>query len=210
MAIACAAAIWNVALAGGMGAAPRPIAFSDAVAAGAARVARAAGSPPSWPASWIFAARQRLPAEQYDRLVGRYLFYRQNNLQGRVDLGAADDALVGEGWSARAERDGRGARMVSARARILAPLDVPEDLDLALDTAADTPATLRILVNGRPAGDLSAGPRWTPQRLSIPSAFWRRDLNDVVFAAEAPVWIDALQFTRAGAADRRERGFEAR
>ena len=59
----------------------------------------AVGSPPTWPASWLFAWRQGRSPGQYDRLVGRYLFYRQNNLRGHVELGAAGRGLMlGEGW----------------------------------------------------------------------------------------------------------------
>ena len=96
LALARAAGAMNVALLEGVRA-----------EAGARRVTKAVGSPPTWPASWVFAWRHRLPLEQYDLLVGRYLFYRQNNLQGRIDLGApGDEAMLGEGWGARAVVEG--------------------------------------------------------------------------------------------------------
>ena len=211
-ALALAAASVHVAATEGMRARPaRPVALAEVVFAGADTVAGAAGSPPSWPASWFFAVRHRRPPGQYDRLVGRYLFYRQNNLQGRV--GMADDALLGEGWSAPTEREGRAARAIAGgRARVLAPLDVPEDIAVDVAAAADPPVAVRVLVNGAPAGSFDAGPAWGVHRVAAARAAWRNDLNDVVLEPAAPgrVWVGELQFLRVGAADGRERGFEAR
>jgi hypothetical protein len=190
-----------------------PVAFPDAAGAGAARVARTYGSPPSWPASWAFAARHRLPPGQYDLLVGRYLFYRQNNLRGRIELGGAgDEALRGEGWGASGSWRGREGRALSGRARILAPLDVPEDLALDVHASAGgSSVVVSVTVNGTAAGRFVAGGAWGTHRIALPRALWRRDLNDLVLdSGGATVWIDALQFTRSGAADGRERGFEAR
>jgi hypothetical protein len=68
-----------------------------------------------------------------------------------------------------------------------------------------------VSVNGAPAGAFTAAPEWGAHRLHAGRALWRRDLNDVVLdGGGATVWIDALQLTRAGATDGRERGFEAR
>ena len=214
-AIAVAAGAMNVALLEGIrasGAAAGPVAYADAVGGGAQRGARAVGSPPTWPASWIFAWNHRLPPGQYDLLVGRYLFYRQNNLQGRIDLGGrGDDALLGEGWGAPATREGVDARPLPGRARILAPLDLPEDIDIVVRADSDRATRVRVAVNGREAGAFVAGPGWGDHRLSVPGDRWRRDLNDVVLDAEGDgVWIDALDFLRAGAPVGQERGFRAR
>jgi hypothetical protein len=211
VALALGAAVAQVAATEGMRARPRgPVAFADVAGAGAEAVAGAAGSPPSWPASWIFAARQDRPPGQYDRLVGRYLFYRQNNLQGRVDMG--DDALLAEGWSAPAPRLGREARAIAGRrARVLAPLDVAEDIAIDVTAAADPAGDVRVLVNGAPFGAFTARPAWGVHRVTAPRTAWRRDLNDVVLETGPDrVWIAGLQFLRAGAADGLERGFEAR
>jgi len=211
-ALAAFAAVTHVAATEGMRARPAgPIAFADVAGAGADAVAGAVGSPPSWPASWIFAARQDRPPGQYDRLVGRYLFYRQNNLQGRVAM--TDDALLGEGWTAPSTREGRDARAIAGgRARVLAPLDIAEDLAIDVTAAADPPGDVRVLVNGAPVGAFTAGPAWGVHRVTAARPAWRRDLNDVVLEVAGParVWIAELQFLRAGAADGFERGFEAR
>ena len=56
------------------------ISFEDQVRQCSEAVSRTIGSPPTWPASWIFAIRHRIAPSKYDTVVGRYLFYRQNNL----------------------------------------------------------------------------------------------------------------------------------
>ena len=214
-ALAVAAGALNVAVLAGVresGAPGAPIAFADTVGAGALRMADAFGSPPTWPASWAFAWRHRLPPGQYDLLVGRYLFYRQNNLQGRIDLGApGDEAMLGEGWGAGGTRDGTTARPLHGRGRILAPLDVPEDIEFAVRAHADGAVLVRVEVNGRETGAFTAGSGWSVHRLTVGRDRWRRDLNDVVLEAEAAgVWIDALDFFRVGVPEGQERGFRAR
>ena len=167
-------------------------------------VASLAGSPPTWPASWLFAWRQARPAEQYDRAVGRYLFYRQNNLGGRIDVGGADEALLGEGWTP--PRAGAACRGLGGRARVLAPLDVAEDLDLTISADPDAGA-VDVAVNGRLAGRLRTDGRAT---LRLGKGLWHRELNDVVITPVAgEVCVAALDFVRAGAPEA-PRGFQAR
>jgi hypothetical protein len=214
-AIAVAAGALNLAMIEGVrksGTPAGPIAFAADVEAGAQRMAAAVGSPPTWPASWAFAWRHRRPPEQYDLLVGRYLFYRQNNLQGRIDVGApGDEAMLGEGWGAAFLREGAEARPLHGRGRILAPLDVPEDIEIEVRAHAERPASVRVAVNGHVAGTFSAGPGWSVHRLAVGRDRWRRDLNDVVLeAGAAGVWIDAVDFSRLSVPEGQERGFRAR
>ena len=155
--------------------------------------------------------RHRLPPGQYDLLVGRYLFYRQNNLQGRIDLGApGDEAMLGEGWGAGAMRDGATARMLQGRGRILAPLDVPEDIAIAVRATAADAVPVLVAVNGREVGAFTAGPGWGVHRIAVGRDQWRRDLNEVVLQSEADVWVDGLDFSRLGVPEGQERGFRAR
>jgi hypothetical protein len=184
------------------------------LAGGSARVvAEMVGSPPTWPASWLFAWRHDRPPAQYDRLVGQYLFYRQNNLRGLIPLGVAgDEALLGEGWGPRSEKGGVAARVLSRRARLFAPLDVAEDLDVLWRVAADGPPTeIVVQVNGKTAGRLAPDGGWRERRQRIPAAFWRRELNDVVLdpdggralvASVQVLRVDALPGDERGARDR--------
>jgi len=170
------------------------------LAGGTARlIAEVAGSPPTWPASWLFAWREGRPARQYDRAVGRYLFYRQNNLGGRIAVGS-DDALLAEGWGPREEKGGIPCRAAVASARVLAPLDVPEDLTLAVRTPSGRPSPIRVRVNGREGGALAATGDDTTSPLLLPARLWRRELNDVVLVPEdGAVCVSALDFARVGA-----------
>jgi hypothetical protein len=169
-----------------------------------------AGSPPTWPASWVFAWRQDRPARQYDVAVGRYLFYRQNNLGGRIDVGSGDGALLGEGWGDRREVDGRACRRPLGAARALAPLDAPEDLDLTLAAGVDGPSEVGIRVNGREAGTLALGSSGTSGGLRLPASLWHRELNDLVLVPRAgSVCVEAFLLVRAGAPEA-PRGFQAR
>jgi hypothetical protein len=212
MTLALAASVVNVALVEGLRGRTRPVTFPDAVASGANFVADTAGSPPTWPASWIFAWQHRLPPRQYDLLVGRYLFYRQNNMQGHVEIGGArDDGMLGEGWGGTAEREGADARPLLARARILAPLDVPEDIEVVVRAGCDVPSRVTVAVNGRDAGSFECGAGWSEHALAAPRDAWRNDINDVTLAADGTgVWIDSVDFLRAAAGEGLERGFKAR
>ena len=157
------------------------------------------GSPRTWPASWLFAWQYDRPAAQYDRLVGRYLFYRQNNLKGRIDLGGPDDeVMIGEGWSGPTVRAGVRARGVAGSARMFAPLDVPEDLGVRVRTAARVEGVAVVVrVNGREAGRFVAPSAWNEHEVYAPAALWRRELNEVEIQAAAPgVDVDQVNFIR--------------
>ena len=71
--------------------------FGDLVGRSAQLVSRTVGSPGTWPASWLFALREHRPPDQYDVLVGRYLFYRQNNLGGRLAVGSGATTAIATG-----------------------------------------------------------------------------------------------------------------
>jgi hypothetical protein len=176
-------------------------------------VAEVAGSPPTWPASWLFAWRHDRPAAQYDLLVGRYLFFRQANLRGRIPLGTpGDEVMLGEGWGERTEKEGVPARVMAGRARLFAPLDVPEDLDVWWRFAAEgVPVEIVVSVNGRAAGRFLAEGSWREHRQRIPEAFWRRDLNHVVLAAPPGRALGApVPLRRAPAPPGEERGMRER
>jgi hypothetical protein len=195
--------LWNAALMEevrrGLVARDDTVAFPRLAGNAARLVAGAVGSPPTWPASWLFAWRYRLSPGQYDLLVGRYLFYRQNNLGGHVEVGApGDEAMLGEGWGPVERKDGVNARRVRGRARLFAPLDVPEDLEVHFRAAAvGEGAPLEVAVNGKPAGRVWAASTWDDHSLRVAAPFWRRELNEVALtAAQAPVMVDAVRFAR--------------
>jgi hypothetical protein len=197
-------ALWNVLLAEQTwrGLIPRDdtVAFSR-LAGNAARVlSDAVGFPTTWPASWIFAWRSGLSPGRYDTAVGRYLFYRQNNMGGLLDLANPDhSSLLAEGWGRVEDVGGAYARGIDRRARLLAPLDVAEPLEVRVKVRARAePADVSVRVNGREAGRLLvSADAWQEQRLAVPEGYWRRELNDVVIETSEPVAVASILFTRS-------------
>jgi hypothetical protein len=165
-------------------------------------MADAVGSPNTWPASWVFAAGHGRPPGQYDLLVGRYLFYRQQNMGGHVPVGEpGDDVMLGEGWGGRETVAGASARRIRGAARLFAPLDVAEDLAVRPRVYADEPRAVVVVVNGVAAGQVAASATWTQAEVRVPARFWRRELNEVRLEADGEgVRVDAVDFARAGGA----------
>jgi len=203
--VALPVVVWNVALMEQVrrGMVPRDdtVAFPRLVGGAARVVADAVGSPTTWPASWLFAWRHRRPPGQYDLLAGRYLFYRQNNMGGHVEVGGpgAEDTL-GEGWGPAQTVDGTRGRAVRGHARLFAGLDVPEDLELRVRARAPAGSEVRVIVNGRDAGRFWAEPAWLEARVRAGAGFWTRELNDVVLEATGEgVLVSGVDFVRLGA-----------
>jgi hypothetical protein len=196
--------VWNVALVEqvrlGLTSADATTDFPRLAARSVAVFSASLGSPPTWPASWLFAWRRSRPPSQYDLLVGRYLFYRQNNLDGRIPLTSdaeQDVSLLGEGWGCIEIWNGAPARRVMGRARLFAPLDAAEDLEIDIRVASEAALEILLEVNGRVAGRIRAGTEWTESRVRVDADLWGRELNDVVLDADGrEVIVGAVSFHR--------------
>lgn len=175
------------------------LAFAEVAANDAALLQSAVGTPLAWPANWLYAREHDLPVRQYDRMVGLYLFYRQNNLGGVIDLGdeRVDRALLDDNWS-RPLPCGPGAVCRSPRgpARLYVPLDVPETLDLTLRLRGR--GELSLALGGRPLARLPLSPELSEVSLRAPAGLWRRELNELRFATGAgeEAQIDRVVFAR--------------
>ena len=158
------------------------------------------GSPLAWPANWLFAWHHDLPAQKCDLMVGPYLFYRQNNLGGMLDLGddRIDPGLLSEGWARRRPCGTGVCRGLDGRARIFAPLDVPEDLALWVRAAGS--GVLGVAINGHRLGELPLRPELGDFRLRAPAGLWRRELNEVTLdpGGARDVIVERLRFERLG------------
>jgi len=196
-------ALWNLAgvVVGPDAAAGGPRPFPSQVGDYARAVSRTVGSPTTWPASWLFALSHRVTPNRYDRLSGRYLFYRQNNLGGKIDLGTAGDSVMLDGaWGEPADDGGVSRRSLRGRGRVFAPLDVPERLILRIRARA-TPSevALDVRVNGTAVGRATLGPDWRDHEFEAPSERWRRETNEVTFDVQdgaASAEIDRIEFVR--------------
>jgi hypothetical protein len=155
------------------------VSFAVVAEGNAAMLGRFLGTPLAWPANWVFADELDLLPARYDLAVGKYLFYRQNNLGGLVKMGdsRSEPALLAGEWSARTPCGEATCRRVLGRARVLAPLDVPEDLDVIV--RAEGRGTLEIAVNGRPVAAFPLEDAQKDLRAHASRVFWHREMNDV-------------------------------
>jgi hypothetical protein len=156
------------------------------------------GSPPAWPANWLFALELGLPPQRFDLMLGKYLFYRQNNLDGVIDMGddRSDPALLAEGFSPRTPCESAVCRAVRGRARLFAPLDVAETLDVTVRARGS--GSLGVAVNGASVAELPLAPALTDLRFRVPAATWHRELNEVTLSVSAAgsAEVDLLRFER--------------
>ena len=175
------------------------VSFSQVAGLGAGILAEWVGSPVAWPANWIFAWRLGLPPSAYDLMVGKYLFYRQNNLGGVIDIGASpetDAAVLAEGWSVRRPCGDSVCRNVEGQGRLFAGLDVPETLDVTVRAAGE--GGLALSVNGDHVADLPLSRELGELRVRVPGSRWRRELNEIAFSPDPGGWaqIDRVVFRR--------------
>jgi hypothetical protein len=195
---------WNLALAEATlrGFVPRDatISFGTLTGAAARALSDEVGFPTTWPASWLFARDTGLSPGRYDLIAGRYLFYRQNNLGGVVDLKNPGHAGLLEGFSA-IERFGSGeARRIRGRGRIFVSLDVPEPIELRPRARSlETSAEVGVRVNGILAGSFvaAADDAGREVRLAVPIGLWRRERNEIAFETAGDVALSQVTFVRA-------------
>jgi hypothetical protein len=164
------------------------VSFARVAAGNATLLAETAGAPLAWPANWLWAARTGAPVALYDRVVGTYLFYRQGSLHGAVDLGddAAAEALLGEGWGARVPCQGESCRLVRREARLFAPLDEAETLDLVFRVCGD--GSLALAVNGSPVAEWPLDAALAERRVRVPATHWRPGLNALMLTVSHGGW----------------------
>ena len=202
---ALALAAWNVLLAEQyrLGALPPDDAVTfEQMAGNSARLVREkVGTPLAWPANWILALRLGLTPGHWDRMVGPYLFYRQNNLGGVVEIGTADPDAdlgpLGEGWGLP-QTCGETAhcRAVLGRARLLVALDIPQTLDVTVRASGS--GTLSMAINGTEVAQWPLTAELADWRVRVPADRFRRELNEVALtiAPGQTCLVDRLVFQR--------------
>lgn len=172
------------------------VSFARVTENAAAIVQTTTGTPWAWPANWAFAAEQDLGVGRYDLLVGKYLFYRQQNLGGVIDLGdpRADPALVGPGWGAPRNCENVQCRAVVTQARLMAPLDVPEALEVVVRARGE--GVLQLAVNGTGVAAFPLREALSEASVRVPRERWRRELNDLTFTVDGSADVDRVRFAR--------------
>lgn len=171
------------------------VSFPRVAAGSATLVADLVGTPLAWPANWIWASQNDVPAALYDRMVGKYLFYRQASLKGIVDMGDdAGEALLAEGWGARVPCEGQVCRLLRREARLLAPLDEAETLDLMVRACGE--GTLALSVAGGPLAEWPLTPALADLRVRVSAHQWRRGHNPLRLRVSPGGWsaVERIQF----------------
>jgi hypothetical protein len=178
--------LWNLAL---MSAAQdgvvrigESLSFGDASAAQSRALHRWFGNPFTYPASLAFALRNGLPPSDYDLLSANRFLIDPLRPYARVDIGAGDAWLLGEGWHSP-ERDGAITyRWAASPAVVLAPLDHAAALTVQIRLHAfnypEWPGqTLTLAVNGRRYGPVAVDKDWQTLEFATSEDAWRSGVN---------------------------------
>lgn len=171
------------------------VSFPRLMSGSAKVVSDAVGFPTTWPASLWFAARFGLSPSQFDTAFGKYLFYRQNNLRGHVGISDLDQPLLAEGFFPVTTESGRACRRLRSRARFLAPLDVPEALEMRFAVAGGG-ERVSVEVNGRSVGEIACGTAWSSPALVLAAPTFRSGLNEVLLGEGEGCCVASVDFRR--------------
>lgn len=169
----------------------------------------AVGTPGSWPASWVFAARTGASPGRYDSCAGWALVEARGDAKGYERLWIDDPrwALAGFG-SVHLRREHR-ARELQPGATLAVPLRRPLVLEARLRAWAPATTTLHVELAGEPVR-VALRPGWHDYALTRSSP-WPAGLGRVVLRAEADVpvelaWLDVHRPGRDPLAGRAVRG----
>ncbi len=161
----------------------------------------AVGYPFSFPQNWLFARRYDRPKTQYDLLVGKYLFHRQNNLEGVIDIGRNDPPFIGNGWTGvRPWKDGANdVRLaVGERAGVLVPLARPLTLRVLVEAALPegaAPEPVDVFLNGERLGTFVPGEALEEHAFAADAALFER-INLLELAPRRPTSAPYLAVNR--------------
>jgi hypothetical protein len=165
----------------------------------AALLSRLVGSPPAWPANWVFAWRYRLPPDRFDLLAGKRLPLSDVG-EKDIDIGelALDTALLLDGWSVRHPCGAAVCRAVEGRARLLAPLADAGRFDVAVYASGE--GRLAVAVNGVSLGAQPLSPVLASLRFPAPQP-WAK-LNEVTLTLDpgGRALVDRVRLAPPGSA----------
>jgi hypothetical protein len=193
--------LWNLAL---MSAAQdgivrigESLSFGDAAAAQSRALHRWFGNPFTYPASLAFAVRNGLRPADYDLLSANRFLIDPLRPYGRVDIGADDAWLLGEGWHSPEREGATTYRWAASPAAMLIPLDHAAALTVQIRLHAfNYPGwpgqTLILDVNGHSYGPVPVHQGWETIEFSTVEDVWRAGVNrlELAFAAaHAPVEV---------------------
>lgn len=158
--------------------------FGHVMAAQARVFHRWFGNPFTYPASLVFALRNRVAPARYDLLSANRFLGDPLRPYGRIDVGGDDEWLIVDGWH-QPELEGLVSfRWAALRASVLVPLDHADDLRVQIRLHAfgypgAAAQTLTVMVNGHPHGPLPVPPSWHTAELLAGRDAWRAGVNRV-------------------------------
>jgi len=177
------------------------LSFAARTMASAQALSHDVGFPTTWPASWIFAARYHTSPAVFDLAAGKYLFYKQNNLNGLAEIGEeGDERLIIDGLSAPRQEGPILYRAFNSEARMIVSLDLPESLTIAFLTRAAEGASVNveIAINGASVGAIRTSGEWQEAKVQGPQHVWKRGANVITLKTSSEVRLDRAVFLRSG------------
>ena len=216
--VLAALAVWNAALMGAAQAGAvrigETVAFDRAWGSQARVVHGWFGNPFTYPASLIYALRNRVSPGDFDLLATNRFLADPLQPYGRIDIGHEDPAtgagdawLLGEGWHA-AERDGAATfRWAASPATVRIPLDHAARLRVQVRLhsfayAGAPPQTLTLAANGV-ACQVPVTVDWQTVECTLDTNAWRAGVNRLELRftyAQRPIDVGAGGDTRPLAA----------
>ncbi len=172
-----------------------PVSFARVTGTNAAILARLVGSPPAWPANWLFAWQHDITPAKYDVVVG----------QGpwstgflAIDDSRVDPQLLAEGWGVRTSCGSQPCRRVFGSARMLLPLGAQGPVPTTLRLAG--PANVLVRVNDTRIVSGSVGLGVIDLPLPKGPGAWRHGVNEITItgAPEGAAGVLGLSLGGAG------------
>jgi hypothetical protein len=155
-----------------------PVSFAQVTEVNAEILSRGVGSPPAWPANWLFAWRHHVTPAMYDVVAGRSLLAAGSERTAfSVGDPRVDPSLLAEGWGRKTSCAGVPCRSVAAGARLLLPLDRVRPAAFMV-TAAGT-GTLAIDINSTRVAEMPLGGALARHDIPLDVSLWHPGVNEV-------------------------------
>jgi hypothetical protein len=145
------------------------------------------GNPFSFPASAIFALRNRVSPGDYDVLGTNRFLADPLQPYGRVDIGVDDEWAVGDGWHAPEREGDITFRWASTPALLRISLDRAAPLRVevrlhAFGYPGALPQTLTISANGHACDPIAISAEWQTAACALDRSAWRSGINQLALA----------------------------
>lgn len=148
------------------------VSFTAVARTNAALFEQAFGTPATWPASWLFAARHRVSPARYGAVASRS-WMLEGHEEEVVDLRQSAQPLF-------------------------VPLRASKAVDLVLESSGS--GTVDIVVNGARVATIPSSAGGGLSRVRVAHSFWRRGVNELrLVPAAGPVTLGRLTLRRVGA-----------